>query len=206
MKKEVIIRVDDNGNFKLSRFIRLFDSKNKKYKVLYKGKEYIKESNIKEIRELTQIIEALNIKDKRKRLLFICNKACDILDDNFSCQKMCKFKNNKCIYDRMKKDKYNGCCGTIDRKKHCKYLINNNCSTRCLACKFHICHTLKKMGYKYKVDDILVLKYLLNWKQKIMVYLDFFMTPDEVVEDLYKNNIIAWAFRKTEEKFIYDDK
>ena len=47
MKKEVIIRADDNGNFKLPRFTRLFDSKNKKYKVLYKGKEYIKEKGLR---------------------------------------------------------------------------------------------------------------------------------------------------------------
>lgn len=91
MKKEVIIRVDDNGNFKLSRFIKLFDSKNKIYKVLYKEKEYIKESSIKEIRQISQVIEALNIKDKKKRLTFIYNKACDILDDDFYGKKCMRF-------------------------------------------------------------------------------------------------------------------
>ena len=206
MKKEVIIRVDDNGNFKLSRFIRLLDSKNKKYKVLYKEKEYIKESSIKEIRQISQVIEALNIKDKKKRLTFVYNRACDILDDDFYGKNVCGFKNNKCFQDRKKKTKCDGCCRCNDNKKHCRYLINHICSTRCLACKFHICYTLKKKGYKYKVNDILVLKYLLNWKQRIMVYLDFFMTPEEVIEDLYKNNIVKWTFRKTEEKFIYDDK
>lgn len=206
MKKEVIIRAFDNGSFKLPRFIRLFDSKNKTYKVLYKGKEYKKESNIKEIRQITQVIEALNIKDKKKRLKFIYNKACDILDDDFYGKNVCGFKNNKCLKDRTKNNKCDGCCRCSDNNKHCKYLINHICSTRCLACKFYICSIIKNKGYKYKVNDILVLKYLLNWKQKIMIYSDFFMTVDEVVYDLYKNNIVKWAFRRYKEKFIYDGK
>ena len=205
MEKEVIIKVDETGSFKLPRFIRLFDSKNKKYKVLYKEKEYTKESNIKKIRQISQVVEALNIKDKRKRLEFVYNKACDILDDDFYGKNVCGFKQNKCIQDR-KKNKCDGCCRCNDNKRHCLYLKNHICSTRCLACKFHICYALKKMGYRYKVNDILVLKYLLNWKQKIMVYLDFFMTPEEVIEDLYKNSIIKWTFKKSQEKFIIDGK
>ena len=39
-----------------------------------------------------------------------------------------------------------------------------------------------------------------------MVYLDFFMTPEEVIEDLYKNSIIKWTFKKSQEKFIIDGK
>lgn len=206
MIKEVLIKVTDEGVYKIPRFIKYFDNKNKEYKILYKGKIYKKESMQKEIRQITEVIEALNIKDKKERLKYVYDKACDILDDDFYGKNVCGFKNNKCIQDRTKENKCDGCCRCNDNKKHCMHLVNHICSTKCLACKFHICLNLKRLGYKYKVNDILVLKYLLNWKQKIMLYLDFFMTPEEVISDLYKNKIILWAFKKQKERFIIDGK
>lgn len=37
MKKRVIIKVDDDGKYKISRFIRFLDNENKEYWVSYKG-------------------------------------------------------------------------------------------------------------------------------------------------------------------------
>lgn len=52
-----------------------------------------------------------------------------------------------------------------------------------------------------------MLKYLLNWKQKIMVYNDFFMTKEEVLKDVYKNSIILWTLSKKRDfiKYKLDD-
>lgn len=203
MTKEVIIEVDSNGNYKIPKLIRLRDNKNKKYKVLYEGKYYEKEKLDKNIREITQLAEALNIKDKKQRLSYIYNKACDLLDSDFYGKNICNFKNNKCLHDRKDENKYDGCCQS-NNGKHCKYLKNHKCEVRCLACKFHICKELIKLGYKYRVNDILVLKYLLNFKQKIIVYLDYFMSEEEVLEDIYKNSIILWVLKKEKDKFIKD--
>ena len=75
---------------------------------------------------------------------------------------------------------------------------NSNCVS------IEICSNLKKLGYKYNINDILVLKYLLNWKQKIIVYLDFFKTPEEVLLDVKKNSIIYWILKKEVDVFIDD--
>lgn len=206
MKKEIIINVDDIGNYKISRFIRILDTKNKEYKVYYKGKYYKKESKDKKIRQITQLVEALNIKDKMKRLEYVYDKACDILDEDFYGKNVCKFKDNSCMQDRLKKEKTDGCCRCHNNKEHCIYLVNHRCTIRCMACKFHICACLKKLGFKYSVNDITVLKYLLNWKQKIIIYLDFFQTKEEVLKDIYKNSLIIWAFKKDRKNFINDGK
>lgn len=179
MKKRVIIKVDDDG-------------------------KYNKENKDKKIRQITQLVEALNIKNKSERLKFLYNKACDILDSDFYGKNVCQFKNNSCLQDRTKNNKFDGCCRCNNGKRHCKYLADHKCTTRCLACKFHICSNLKKLGYKYNINDILVLKYLLNWKQKIIVYLDFFKTPEEVLLDVKKNSIIYWILKKEVDVFIDD--
>ncbi len=202
--KEIIIEVKDDKNIKLPFLVRLRDNKNKKYKVLYKGKYYEENSDNPLVRQALYVCGALNIKDKKKRLSYVYDKACDLLDDDFYGKNVCEFKDNKCIYARKEKTHCDGCCRSRDGDKVCVYLKNHICSIRCLACKFHICKYIRKKGLRYRVNDILVLKYLLNWKQKIMVYLDFFMTKEEVLKDLTKNSIILWAFKKSEEKFFPD--
>lgn len=81
--KEVIIK-KEKGNYKIPRFLKLNLSK-KIYKFEYNGKLYNKELKIdnKNIYQLSLLVEALNIKNKRQRYEFIYNKACDLLDSDF---------------------------------------------------------------------------------------------------------------------------
>lgn len=200
--KECIIKVNDDGSYKMPLQIKLRSLKNVNFKLLYKEKYYTKECNNKNIKQLTQVVEALNIKDKKERFEYAYDKACEILDSDFYGKNVCEFKSNKCIHDRMLNISNDGCCRSRDGKKACVYLKNHICSISCLACKFHICSFIRKKGLKYRINDILVLRYLLNWKQKIMAYLDFFKTKEEVIEDLLRNSIIIWALKKGEEKFF----
>lgn len=193
--KEVIIR-KINNKYKIPLLINI---KNNKYYFEYKDKIYDKELNVedKEVKQISYLVSALNIKNKKERLSYAYDKACDLLDDDFYGKNVCKFKNNKCIKDREeKREKIGGCCVNNDNKRKCWYLSDTGCKVRCMACKFHICYCLKKRGYKYKINDIYVLKYLFNWKQKIMLYNDFFMSKEEVLEDIYKNNLLKWAMKK----------
>lgn len=200
--KEIVFKVDDDGLVTIPFLVRIRDTKSKRYKVLYKGKLYDKESDNKVIRQVTQVAEALNIKDYKKRLSYVYDKACDLLDDDFYGKNVCEFKDNKCMYARTENTSCDGCCRTRDGKRVCVYLKNHICSIRCLACKFHVCKYVRKKGLRYKVNDLLVLKYLLNWKQKIIVYLNFFKKKEETVNDLFRNSIILWAFKKDKEKFF----
>lgn len=203
--KEVIIK-KVNGSYKIPKFLRLKAGK-LKYKFEYNSKMYGKEINAddKDTKQISLLVEALNINNKNERLEFIYDKSCDLLDNDFYGKNLCGFKNGKCIYDRKEKNLGGGCC--CDSKNHltmCPYLTNKGCSIRCLACKFHICSFLRKKGYKYHINDIYLLRYLLNWKQKIMVYNDFFMTKEEVLKDIKKNSIILWIFSKGKKFVKYD--
>lgn len=190
------------GKYKIPRFIRLFVGKRKFY-FEHNGKLYDEEiKDNKEVRQISLLTKALNIKDKKKRISFVYDKSCDLLDDDFYGKNICEFKDNKCIHDRLHNASCDGCCRTNDGLRKCKYLENHRCKTKCLACKFHICYCIRKKGYKYKINDIYMIKYILNWKQKIIIYNDFFMTPKEVLNDVYKNSILRWTFKKTKDYWV----
>lgn len=199
---KLYILKEKNGKYKIPRLIRFLSGK-RNFKFEYKNKLYDKELNEnKEIKQVSLLVEALNIKDKRKRLRFVYDKSCELLDDDFYGKNICEFKDNKCIHDRLYNASCDGCCKTNDGLRRCKYLENHRCKTKCLACKFHICHCIRQNGYKYKVNDIYMLKYIYNWKQKIIVYSNFFMTPEEVLDDVYKNSLIYWAFKKKKDYWV----
>lgn len=46
-----------------------------------------------------------------------------------------------------------------------------------------------------------MIKYLFNWKQKLMTFNDFFMSEEECLKNIYRNSIIMWLFSK-KKKFI----
>ena len=187
MSKEIIIK-KKNGKYKIPLFIKLLAVKYK-FKVInnQEGNDYDKQVSL--------LVEALNIKDRKQRIKFIYEKSCELLDNTFYGKNICEFKNNRCMHDRIHAISCDGCCKSNDGKLKCKYLINHKCSVKCLACKFHICYCVRNKGYKFKINDILMIKYLYNWKQKLFIYNDFFMSEDEVLEDLYKNSILLWLIK-----------
>ena len=193
MKKIVFEKI--NGKYRIPRLIRFRIRKNTKFYYKYKGRLYSKEKNDNpELFQISTLVCALNIKSRKERLKYVYEKACDILDSDFYGKNVCEFKNNRCMHDRIYAISEDGCCRTNDDSEKCIYLINHRCQIRCLACKFHICDCIRKKGLHYRVNDILVLKYLYNWKQKIIAYCDFFKTEDEVLKDIYRNSLIIWAF------------
>lgn len=201
MKEVILKRV--NGVYKIPKFLKLTLGI-KKYYFEYNDALYNKEleTNDKEVKQISLLVEALNIKNKKERLFFIYDKACDLLDNDFYGKNICEFKCGKCIRDRKLNNMGGGCC--CDSKFHksmCQYLTDKGCQVRCLACKFHICDTLKKKGYKYRLNDIYILKYLLNWKQKLIIYNDFFMNKEEVLKEVRRNSIVLWAFSR-KKKFV----
>ena len=50
--------------------------------------------------DINDLILALNIKNRRKRLEFIYDTACQEIDDYFANKNVCDFKNNKCRLQR----------------------------------------------------------------------------------------------------------
>ena len=202
MEKKIVLKKED-GVYKIPRFIRFKIGKNTKFYYEYNGKLYSKEKKDNlEVFQISTLVCALNIKKRKERLKYVYEKACDILDSDFYGKNLCEFKNNQCMHDRIHAKSLDGCCRTNDNSRKCKYIENHRCQTRCLACKFHVCYCLKQKGIKYKVNDLLVLKYLYTWKQKIIIYCDFFMTEEEVLKDVYRNSLTIWSLFTRHKSFV----
>lgn len=191
--KDIIIK-NVNGNYKIPKFLRL-KLLNHNFKLEYNGKLYDKEiKDNYEIRQISLLVEALNIKERKERLAFIYDKTCELLDSRFQGENICQFKNNKCVVNRINNTNIDGCCRCRNNKRRCKFLINHRCTNKNLACKFHVCSYLKSKGYSFRINDIYLIKYLYNWKQKMFCYYDFFISRDEVLKDIYANSLFKWAF------------
>ena len=75
---------------------------NHNFKLEYNGKLYDKEiKDNYEIRQISLLVEALNIKNRKERLEFVYDKTCELLDSRFQEENICQFKSNKCILDRI---------------------------------------------------------------------------------------------------------
>lgn len=94
-----------------------------------------------------------NIKRYSKKYDELYNKA----DKLFKKYNPCQIKNGRCIVG----DKC--CCGSEYKKVSyffkCKYLKKNGCSTKCLACKVHICRDLYQIlsgisSFKKFLDEL----------------------------------------------------
>ncbi len=134
-------------------------------------------SNLED-QELQDIITALNIKNRKKRIDFIYDKACDLIDAN-TCSNCCGFYENQCYVQRkINNNKYNGCC------RMCYFQSENGCPTKNLACKLFQCSEVRKRHKVIEAKDIKILK-LLSLRQRFLVKSDYFSTREEVLKDLY---------------------
>lgn len=146
----------------------------------------LKDNNDERIYNLYHIEKALNIKNKKERYEYIYDVVCDYLDSYFKGKNLCEFKDNKCAGDRSKKfEKSCGCCNGKTRGT-CKYLIDGNCSIKCMACKLFTCPTLKKKGIRFRIKDIPLLNYFFNLRQKEVLAYTIFTPKEQVIERLIK--------------------
>lgn len=139
--------------------------------------------------DINDLILALNIKNRRKRLEFIYDTACQEIDDYFANKNVCDFKNNQCRLQRkLKSDKINGCC------RKCRFECGGPCPTKNLACKLFYCSEVKSRYKIIKIEDLKVIK-VLFWRQKILIKSDYFSSREEVIRDLYLNSYIIGVIR-----------
>lgn len=135
------------------------------------------------------IINALNIKNRKKRIEYVYDSTCDYIDNYYNHENICGFKNRQCYVQQAKKtnSKY-GCC------RKCKYVTDTGCPTKNLACKLFNCSKVlcKKRIIKYK--DLKTLK-ILSLRQRFIVKSDYFSLREDILKDLYTNSIILSTIR-----------
>ena len=136
--------------------------------------------------DILQIVKAISIKNKLKRIEYIIDTICDNIDNYYKDAPMCKFINNKCECHRKKGYNYiNGCC------RYCKYQSNKGCTTKNVACKLFNCSYVdlngkKKLGF----NDIKLTK-CLSLRQRYILINSYFTTKEDIVKDLYYGPIIS---------------
>ena len=118
------------------------------------------ESNNKDIQE---IIKALNIKRRCKRIRYIYEEACKEIDEHYKNINFFEFKNCIC-----KQNIKYGCC------RCCLYLGEKGCTTDNLSCKFFYCSKAKSKCKKVLTpEDIKILK-VLPYRCQIIVRHNYF--------------------------------
>jgi len=182
MKRKVIVinnRKDFNNLVRKIKFYKTF---------LYFRTLFILENNIKE-QNVEIIINALNIKKRKKRIDYIYDQSCKIIDDKFKCINICGFKNKQCYVQRkLDNGKINGCC------RKCLYQTDGGCSTNNLACKLFNCSEVKSRFKVLEYKDLVFLK-VLSLKNRFIVKSDFFSMREDVLKDLYSYSFLYSTLR-----------
>ena len=190
MEKLTINLADDNINKYIKdtkKLIKKCDKNNLELELIYNNKKLTSRDKNGKLKDIIDIMTAINIKDKYKRYEFIYDTVCNELDKRINTN-YCQFKDDICIRDRQKNNNHkNGCCECTGRGK-CKYLIDSKCTLgNCMACKLFTCHTLKKLGIKENINDYVLTKYFFTTKQKDILRFSYW-TPREIVLDRLMNN------------------
>ena len=186
---EIILSIDDSNFYK-----KIKKNKDKENIIVLKQNGNI--IDLENINYLNDIdskwklysVIAANIKNIEKRYNYIYDIVCDYLDNEFQEKNICQFRNNKCIgvtdgYHC--KESVNGCC--YGRKRGlCKNFNKGKCSIKSISCKLFTCRYLKKNKIKYHSDNIPLLKYFFNKRQKTIIEDSIFIDKEQIINMLLK--------------------
>ncbi len=179
--KTILINNSNDYNNFLSK-INIYKS------ILYCNTLFVLKNNINN-QMIDYIINALNIKNRKKRIVYIYDSSCELIDDNTKNINICGFKNNKCYVQRkIKNGKCNGCC------RMCIYQTKDGCPTKNLACKLFNCSEVRKRYEVIEYKDLKLLK-VLSLKNQIIIKSDYFSKREDVLKDLYSYTLTFSTLR-----------
>ena len=178
-RKEIIV----NNQKDLNRFYKslwLYKS------FIYKNTEFYSNSKY----DITSIINGLNIKNRRKRIDYIHDEACNEIDLSLPNSNPCEFIDGRCIVQRSNPNNHYcyGCC------RFCIHCTDKGCPSKNLSCKFFNCSAVKERDKIKKYKDLNILK-LLSWRGRIIVKHDYFCLREEILHDLYIDELFIVSIR-----------
>ena len=182
MRSKTIQINNDNDYHKLLKKLFIYKS------ILYHNTLFVVKNNVSN-EMIDSIINALNIKKRKKRINFIYDQSCHFIDEKNKNINICGFKNEKCYVQRkLKNGTCNGCC------RMCIYQTKDGCPTKNLACKLYNCSEVKEryevIGYK----DLKILK-ILSLKNQFIIKSDYFSKREDVLKDLYSYTLTFSTLR-----------
>lgn len=135
------------------------------------------------------IVNALNIKNRKKRITYLYDCVCDYIDNFYGGKNICGFKRSQCCAQRkIKTSEENGCC------RRCAYRSSKGCTTKNLACKLFVCSEVSCKRKVLKYEDLISLK-VLSARQRFIIKSDFFSSREDVLKDLYSYSFIYSTIR-----------
>lgn len=127
--------------------------------------------------KLDNIVMALNIKNKRKRIEYVYDEAICFINGYYT-DDLCQFKNNQCIVQRIENsDSINGCC------KKCSLVTNKGCPSSNLPCKLIYCKTALGNTKLLKFRNIDILK-CLSLEQRIILRGAFLERKEDIIKKM----------------------
>ena len=177
-KKIVVKNVEDYNKFIKILFL---------YKTLFYRNVFFSCKVNPLFKDVKSIIEALNIKNRKKGIEYIYDYSCSYIDNYCEKKDFCKFKSNKCL-NQYKTEYENGCC------RGCRYQSKKGCVTSNLTCKLFYCSSVKEHNIIITLKDLKILK-LFSLRQKTIVKHDFFVSRETMLKDLYLGGIIIFTFK-----------
>lgn len=153
---------------------------------IFKKTHFTVETNFEEVKP---IINALNIKKRKERIIYIYDEACNQIDKHYQNKNICGFKNNKCyVQQKLQNGTINGCC------RMCLYQSTKGCTTKNLTCKLFTCSEVEKRCKVIKFDDLKILN-LLSFRNRMILKSDYFSKREDVIKDLYYGSFFLWTIR-----------
>lgn len=153
---------------------------------IFKKTKFTVETNYEEVKP---IINALNIKKRKERIIYIYDEACKQIDNHYKNKNICGFKNNKCyVQQKLQNRTINGCC------RMCLYQSTKGCTTKNLTCKLFTCSEVEKRCKVIKFDDLKILN-LLSFRNRMILKSDYFSKREDVIKDLYYGSFFLWTIR-----------
>ncbi len=135
-------------------------------------------------KKLNKVVKALNIKSRKKRIIYIYQELSKEIDKYYSMD-LCDFKDNKCVAQRQNKSKHiNGCC------RMCLHRTGGKCPTNNIACKMFYCDVALTNAKKLEYNDLALFK-VFSIANQFMVKSDYFTKEEEIINDLYYGILIS---------------
>ena len=182
MKSKIITINNCNDYNKFLKKINIYKS------ILYYNTLFEVKNNINE-RNIDYITNALNMKNRKKRIEYVYDQSCKLIDWKNKGINICGFENGKCwVQRKIKNGKCNGCC------RKCIYQTSNGCSTKNLSCKLFNCTEVRSRYNVIRYNDLKLLR-LLSKKNQIIIKSDYFSKREDVLKDLYSYSLIYSTFR-----------
>ena len=135
-------------------------------------------------KDLRIIVNALNIKNKKNRIMYVYDEAIKYIN-NYYREDLCKFIDGKCIAQRNNCSEHvDGCC------YRCPIVTDKGCPSSNFACKLIYCKTAIGNMKRLNFNDVKILK-CLSIPQRIVILTDFFSTREEILKDVNRGLLIT---------------